>query len=343
MGLSRAQLTRVTADLLQRGVVVEGESIARESRGRPAETLHPRAEAAHFVGVKLTGESIYFVIVDLSATIVYEARASIEDPSVDAVVGQVRAMLAGAIAETGLFPVGVGVSAAGDVVDHAGHEWLERSAFLGWDSVPLADKIRAAVDLPTSVVNDINGLAGAHHWYSAGAPPSMVVYGVGAGIGIGVVVGGEVVTGSRGRAGRVGHDIVGGSGRRCANGHTDCVHSFVTIPAIEENAGVAPGEYEIALERARAGDPQSARAFRSAATALGVSVAEVANLLDPDVITIMGEGTEMLDLESREFRRAFADRLERGFPDEVRIERPPFHFDLYARGAAVAAIRTLLS
>jgi predicted NBD/HSP70 family sugar kinase len=257
-------------------------------------------------------------------------------------VSQIREELAAAIAQTGIFPVGLGVAVAGDVVDHHGGMLLERSNFLGWDRVPLLDLVIEAVDLPTTVVNDINALAGAHHWYGAGAPPSMVVYGVGAGVGAGVVVGGTVITGSRGRAGRVGHDFVGGTGLRCGNGHTDCVHSFITIPAIEHNAGVEHGEYELALERARGGERRAAGAFRAAAVALGTTVAETVNVLDPDVVTIMGEGTHMIDLYGREFREAIADRLERGFPDEVTIERPPFHFDLYARGAAVSAIRVLL-
>ena len=343
LGLSRAQLTRVTADLIRRGVVVEGAAIARETRGRPAETLHARPAAAHFVGVKLTGTEIYFVLVDLAGTIVYESERALATRTVDEVVTSIRELLAAAIAETGIYPVGVGVAAAGDVVQHKGRAVLERSSFLGWDAVPLGHKVEKAVSLPTTVVNDVNALAGAYHWFGAGAPESMVVCAVGAGIGFAVVVGGEVISGANGRAGRVGHDLVGPGGQRCVNGHTECVHSFVTMPSIEANAGVGPGEYELALSLAREGNPRARKAFRDAATALGVAIASAVNVLDPNVITIMGEGVDMLDLEGREFRRALAERLERGYPDEVSIARPPFHFDLYARGAAVAAMRELFS
>jgi hypothetical protein len=57
----------------------------------------------------------------------------------------------------------------------------------------------------------------------------------------------------------------------------------------------------------------------------------------------MGEGLDMLDLAPERFTEALAEYLEQVDPASIRIERPPFDFGLYARGAAVAAMRELLS
>jgi predicted NBD/HSP70 family sugar kinase len=76
---------------------------------------------------------------------------------------------------------------------------------------------------------------------------------------------------------------------------------------------------------------------------LGAAVAEAVNAFDPDAIVVMGEGTDMLDVSPGQVRAALAEFLEQGDPDGIRIEQPPFHFDLYARGAAVAALRELLA
>ena len=80
----------------------------------------------------------------------------------------------------------------------------------------------------------------------------------------------------------------------------------------------------------------------NAARALGAAIAEAVNAFDPEVVAVMGEGTDMLEIAPQHVRSALAEFLEEGYPDEVLVERPAFEFGLYARGAAVAAMRRLL-
>lgn len=343
VGLSRTSLTRIARELVDRGLIEEGEVRLLPTRGRPAEMLHLRPEAAHFVGLKLTGDHVYVVLTDLAAQIVAESSA----PLVSREVRDVVELLGGLVAAitAGLDSVAaVGVAVAGDVSMREGRAILERSGFLGWDSVPLPELVAEATGLPTTVVNDVHALTGAHHWFGGLGPHrSLVVYGVGAGIGRGVVLRDELLVGEYGRAGRIGHLRVEGSGRPCAHGHRDCVHSFVTMPSIEWNAGVPAGAYDAALAAAHAGDPRAIEAFRRAAFALGATIADSINAFDPEIVSIMGEGVDMLALAPEEVARALEEFIELGDPGAVRLETPPFHFDLYARGGAVAAMRELLS
>jgi predicted NBD/HSP70 family sugar kinase len=343
LGLSRTSLTRIARGLLDAGYVVEGESLSLGGRGRPGEALEARRDAARFAGVKLTGDRMYLVIADLGGCILVESSAALPSREVDDVVMLLARELRELVG-AGDVVTGVGVALAGDVTTTPAGPVLRRSNFLGWDDVPLAALVADATGLPVSIVNDVHALAGAQHWFG-GDPQdrSVAVFGLGAGIGCGIVLDGELHSGVHGRAGRVGHSRIGGRGARCENGHRDCVHSFVTMPAIERNAGLPPGEYPLALERARAHDPAAMGAFAAAARALGAAVAETVNAFDPEAVAIMGEGVDMLDLSPDEFRRALAEFLEQGAPDDVRIERPPFHFGLYARGAAVAVMRELLA
>jgi len=343
VGLSRASLTRIARELMELGLVVEGDVQQVAARGRPPEMLHLRPEAAHFLGVKLTGDTLYAVLTDLSARVVDSRTVPLRSREVADVVALI-ATVTGELAEAVDIPVAVGIGLAGDVLRRGASVVVRRSHFLGWDDVALPALVEEATGLPTSVTNDVHALTAAHHWFGSGvAYDSLVVYGLGAGIGSGVVIAGELMEGAHGRSGRVGHLRIGGSGRRCENGHDDCVHSFVTMPAIELNAGVAPGAYPEALARARAGEERPLRAFRDAAFALGAVIAESVNAFDPQMVSIMGEGRDMLDVAPRELRHALAEYLEQIDPDTVRIERPPFDFGLYARGAAVAAMREQLS
>ena len=341
LGLSRTSLTRVTRSLIEAGLVVEGAMQASGSRGRPAEMLHLRPDAAHFVGVKLTADMMYLVVTDLRARAVAEVSHHLPNREVHDVVD----LIATSIPPISGGPTAaIGIAVAGDVTDTPEGGILRHSNFLGWDAVALARLVTAASGLPATIVNDVHALAGAHHWFGTDARHgSLVVYGVGAGIGSGVVLGGELHLGANGRAGRVGHTRVGGRGKRCENGHLDCVHSFVTMPAIEHNAGVAPGRYPEALARARSGEETALAAFHGASRGLGGAIAEAVNAFDPEVVVVMGEGTDMLDIAPASVRGALSEFLEQGDAEAITIERPDFQFELYARGAAVAAMRRVLA
>ncbi|CAN5297885.1 ROK family transcriptional regulator [soil metagenome] len=342
LGLSRASLTRAARELLDGGFVTEGELEVSGHRGRPAESLRLRPEAAYFVGVKLTGDMCYVVLIDLAAHVLVARERRLPSRDVDDVVAVVAELVAN-IAPAGSWPAGLGVAVAGDVVVRDGVSRLEVSPFLGWNDVPLAGLLAKATGLRVSVANDVQALTGAHHWFDGLAQHrSLVVYGLGAGIGSGIVIQDELVTGTHGRSGRVGHTRIGGEGVPCAHGHLDCVHSFVTMPAIEGNAGVAPGEYELAVQRARAGGRRELEAFEPAARALGEIIAEAVNTLEPEIVSVLGEGRDLFDLAPAALRESLADHLERGDPDAVRIEVPPFDFGQYARGAAVTALRESL-
>lgn len=344
LGLSRASLTRVARELVDSGLILAGDMLASATRGRPAEELHLRPQAAHFVGVKVTADHVYAVVTDLAATVVDELSIALAAPTeenvVDAIVDATLALVA---RHDDVSALGVGLAA--DVLRREGEPLVASSPLLGWsEPVPLARLLTERVGLPVTIANDVHALTAAHHWFGSGVDHrSVVVYGVGAGIGCGVVIDDELVQGAHGRSGRVGHTRVGRTGRRCTNGHPDCIHSFVSMPAIEANAGVAPGEYPLALERARAADGPERAAFASAAYALGAAVAETVNLLDPELVSVMGEGLDMLDLAPSAFDDGLDAHLEQVPRSDVRIDRPPFAFGLYARGAAATAIRELLS
>lgn len=344
LGLSRTSLTRVARELVDSGVILPGDALPTATRGRPAEELHLRPEAAHFIGVKITSDRVYTVMTDLSAAVVDEVAGVLSSRDVDTVVGEIALAVATLTGRHGAASA-LGVGLAADVVRRADGAVVSASPLLGWtDDVPLPRLLEERLSMPITVTNDVHALTAAHHWFGAGRNHrSLVVYGVGAGIGSGAVIADELVEGTHGRGGRVGHTRVGGAGRACTNGHVDCVHSFVSMPAIEANAGVAPGEYPLALERARSGEGPESAAFARAAYALGAAVAESVNLVDPELVSLMGEGLDMLDLAPDAYLAGLRDHLEQVPVDSVRTERPPFDFGLYARGAAATAIRALLS
>src|SRR3712207_4053415 len=89
LGVSPATLTRVTRPLVEAGVLVEGGAIRSPGRGRSSLPLDVVPDARHFVGVKLTRESIYGVLVDLRARVLHTEVIAEPSLAVEEVVSAV--------------------------------------------------------------------------------------------------------------------------------------------------------------------------------------------------------------------------------------------------------------
>ena len=338
-GLSRATLSRISRDLVELGLVSEGDAAPPTGRGRPSEILRVRSEAAHFVGIKLTGDALYAVLSDLHANVLETVEVHLESQGVAEVV-QLIAGTVESFTSRHDRVVAVGVCLAGDVEEIDGRSLLVDSNFLGWDNVPLVDLVQDATGLPAAVANDVQALTVAHHWFGAGLGcRSMVLIGLGAGIGSGIVANDELVGGSRGHSGKISHTLVSLTGAVCDRGHEGCASAFVTIPAVLRNAGA--DDFQTTLDRRAAGDTRSSTAIDWAALALGEVVAQLINIVDPDRVIITGEGLAIARLATDAFESGLAGRLDpASSPSPVVLQ--DFEFSDYAWAAAIGAIRRVV-
>jgi predicted NBD/HSP70 family sugar kinase len=338
-GLSRASLMRLTRDLVDFGLVTEGQTPPTSGRGRPSETLNLRPESAHFAGVKLTGDFLYAAVTDLHSTVLATTERELTSRTVDDVVALIAEVIEGFTEE---YPrlTSMGVCLAGDVVQVDDRAIVVGSHFLGWDQVPLQSLLETATGLPVAISNDVQALTLAHHWFGAGVGcRSLVVIGLGAGIGSGIVVNDEPILGAHGHPGKIGHILVAADGPSCDSGHTGCASSFVTIPAILRNAGTR--DFAETLQSAATGNQDSLHALNLAGYALGAVIAELQNLIDPDKVVVTGEGLEVARVASVEVERGIAARLDPA-SSAVALEVRDFHFADYAWAAAISAIRQLI-
>ncbi len=248
------------------------------------------------------------------------------------VVTRVAAMLRDACREVRPGSVaGIGVGAPGPL-DRGSGVVLE-TPNLGWRNVPLRDLVREAAGLPVVLDNDANCAAYGEWWQGAGRGADRLIgLTLGTGIGGGIVIGGEIYSGASGSAGEVGHISVDFAGRLCACGARGCVEAYASGPGIAARAveGLADGADSVlaaiadrgngritarrVCEAAAAGDRYASRVLAEAAGILAVAVANLINLLNPDVIVIAGGVTsagehlfEPLDREVR--RRAFRSAM----------------------------------
>jgi len=340
-GLSRASLSRITRELGDLGLVRETKAAPAVGPGRPSEMIEIVPEAAWFLGIKLTGDSLYAAVVDLRGVVVHAEGEPLVTRHVDDVVAMVGRTVR-RLQQRYPRIVALGIGLAGDVrQDARDGAVVVGSAFLGWDEdVALESRLADVVGMPVAISNDVQALTAAHRWFGAGAgASSLAVIGVGAGIGCGIVVGDVPVAGAAGHPGKVGHLPVGRSDVSCDRGHPGCVSAYATIPAILRNADMS--SFWEAIEAAERGSEPARAAFAAAAEALGAVVATIVNLVDPERIVVTGEGLLSLEMHPDVFERAIRERLDPASRDPDVVQHP-FTFTDYAWGAAVTAIVALI-
>ncbi|MFC1442243.1 ROK family transcriptional regulator [Streptacidiphilus sp. N1-10] len=345
-GLSPGAVTKVATPLLTEGWITELGRPVVERAGRPPTLIAVRAERARFVGVKVTGDQLIGVVVDLAAQPLATGRAALGSRDVSTVVAAIARLVSRLRADAGAVGDGdvhsIGVTVSGDVDGHGGT--VQYSPFLDWRRVPLARLVEDATGTPTVLENDVRALTVAELWFGAGVGlSSFALVTVGAGIGCGLVLDGLVVSGAHGVSGEIGHLPVGGSDRVCTCGNTGCVEAVASTHAITDRARRAAADPALTMKEAvrlaHTGHPAVRAVFSQAGHAMGLALASVANLVGPERIIISGEGVASYDLYEEQIRRTFRAQAFGAAGDCDLLVRP-LPFEQWARGgAAVAAQR----
>jgi len=245
------------------------------------------------------------------------------------VIERMAALVESLAEEAGVGPAGlsaVGVASPGPLDPDTGV--VVHAPNLGWRHVPLAGRIEARLGVPVRVDHDC-ALAALAEWSvrrARGRAPDPLVYvTVGTGIGAGIIIGGRVFHGHRGAAGEVGHLTVLASGPRCRCGNRGCLEALASGAALARDAD--------------GGRPDAARASR-AARWVGLGLASVAAVLDPEVIVIgggvaLGLGSSFLETVKHELRSRLMPAAWGGAVPAV--EPPVLGEDSGLVGAALAA------
>lgn len=341
LGLSVASLTRLSKPLLETGFLRETEDPQAGTVGRPARPLEVSPDSNRFVGIKVTGDAASGVATNLRS----DAFDAVELPLAGQEPADVVAAVSGIVKRLGGSGVfsGVGISIGGKV--GAGGTVL-RAPFLGWRDVPLADLVRAELDLPVAVENDVVALTVAEQWFGAGrGERNFAVLTVGAGVGYGLVINDSVIAPPDAGLGLVGHYPLNPSGQLCAEGHRGCASAILTVNAICGQVAAVTGDrlpYPEVLQLAAEGLPVARRVVDDAGEYLGTLLAAVANLTMVDLIVLSGEGAGLADVAAE---RVLAGLRRHRDPDAgaVRLRRQPEDFSQWARGAAAVIIQRSIS
>ncbi len=346
-GLSPATVTAITADLIAEELIFEKQT-GDSSGGRRPILLALNPAGRYTAGIKLMEDHAVSALTDLEATII--ARQSVALPA-DHAVEDVLAALAGMVesmlAQAGVPRnklLGVGLGLAG-IVDSEGG-LLRQSPYLGWRDLPLRDLLKARVDAPVYIDNDVNTLTLAERWFGMGqGVDDFLVLTVGRGVGMGIVVNRQFYRGAHGGAGELGHTVVDPEGFPCSCGKRGCLETVVGDPGLLRAANAIlsrpVASVDELLSLAASGDEQARAVFAHAGTVLGQAVSDLVNIFNPQRVIISGEGTRYGKWLFDPMCAALDQHTIPALRADVTLSIEPWGDDAWARGAASLVLREL--
>ena len=325
LNITRGVVSTLVQELIAQGVIYEGAT-GEAARGRKPTFLHIRTGDRLAIAVDVRFTKTYLMLCDFSGRqLALEAHDTIFDVPdfIKDLSSRIRRILkthgAKATCE------GIGVVIPGMVDQRTG--LILNAPALGWRGVEIRDKLAAATRLPVQIENSGRACALAQLWLGrdeATGPNSFVFISVSDGLGVGMVVNGELVRGHDHIAGEFGHIPLSLDGPRCMCGSSGCWEAYISnlatlsryfgwnlfklSPNSLRDAGNSSFTVLDLVARARAGDAKALGAIQATARFLGLGLGSIVNTVNPDCIYMAGEITTAWDLMEDTVRQALAER-----------------------------------
>jgi predicted NBD/HSP70 family sugar kinase len=313
-GLTRATVSALVDDLIAGGLLIGLDPPPRTGAGRPAAGLALSPDGPAGLGLESNVDYLAACVVDLTGAVRHRVVRGIDDPS--SALGELSSLagdVAAAAARDGLTLAGAALAVPGLVTA----EGLVRVApNLGWQDVDVPAILGATpalAGLPIAVDNEAN-LAALGELRAGGDEPTFLYVSGEVGIGAGIVLDGALYRGGRGWSGEIGHVTVYPDGRPCRCGANGCLEQYA-------------GQEQVAADPALA------------ASALGIALSAVVNLLDLGVIVLGGAYAPVFEQLRAGIETELKRRVLTAGLSPVTVRPAVLGTDAAMRGAADTVVR----
>ena len=316
-GLGRAIVAQRVGELIERGLVVEGDT-GPSTGGRPPRQLTFRAGAGHLLVADLGATSIDVALTSLDGRILAHRDEPAEiEAGPEAGLERVEELFDQLVATTQAVPGrlwGIGIAVPGPVEFATGRP-ISPPIMPGWDGYPIRERFAGRYGAPVWVDNDVNVLAlGESRSGVAAGHRDVVVVKIGTGIGAGIISDGRLHRGAQGSAGDVGHiQVTDEAAVVCRCGNIGCLEALAGGAALgrageqaaldgrSSRLGTAFDQRgrvtaEDVARAASGGDPVAVALLQQAGRLVGSMLASVVNFFNPSLIVVGGGVANSPDL-----------------------------------------------
>ncbi|TDD68921.1 ROK family transcriptional regulator [Jiangella aurantiaca] len=347
LSLSPTTVSRIVAQLVDAGLLIEGGSVSRAGMGRRGIEVAIAVDSYWVVGVHIGVGRVRVGIANLVGQCRVRRTGFSFDlaaRAADIVARAGRAAL-GLISGAGMRRervLGVGVAVAGPV--DADHRTLAIQINLRWEHVPIADILERDLGIPVVVEHNVRAMALAEVRFGmARGAGSVGFVHLRTGVGTGLVVAGQGFVGGVHGAVELGHVRVTEGGRRCLCGGVGCLETEVSERALHLLLGrlglpVAGGEPLAVLIQAARNDRSAAAALDDLIVKLATALSALVNLLTPEIVLLGGALEFLSDRLLDRLTRATREAVFPIIRPAVRIARSSLGPDAGVTGAATTAL-----
>lgn len=345
-GLSAGAVSQLVTELLEEKWVFESGD-GDYTGGRRQTLLRLNPDAGYALGLKVMENRVVCAVTGFDAKVLhYEDYPLQTDHSALGLVEALVLMVEQTISNTRLQRqhfFGVGIGLAGIVNPHDGV--VHYSPFLNLRDVALASLLEKRLSMTVAVENDVNTLTLTEHLFGDGRlHQNFVVVTVGRGVGMGMVLHGQLYQGARGGAGELGHTIIDLSRAQNIPVEQGTLEALAADSAIFnslEQQGYVYATLAEVVQAARAGSIPAQEALRRSGEYLGTALAGVVNILAPSLIIISGEGVNAGEYRLSAMFEALQRYTFNGLLAQVEVKVEPADDRTWARGAATLVLNRL--
>jgi predicted NBD/HSP70 family sugar kinase len=354
-GLNRGTVSSLVTELIDRGLVREGDVQRGGSVGRPGQTVELDGRGIGGIGVEINVDYVTALVLDLTNAVVFERRVALDVPALTPaeVLDAVTDLAGKALADCAgrdITPVGmtVAVPALVDTDDGV----VAFAPNLRWTDVPVTRVLTPKLGLPIQVDNDANLAALGEYAMGGRAGTADLVYLTGeTGVGGGVMVDGRLLRGAAGFSGEIGHMPLNPGGDLCGCGRRGCWETMVGLAALLRMAATPDDpvcdpsldlEQRLAMlsRRADDGDARTRDALTLVGEALGLGASILVNVFNPKVLLLGGYFASLGDYLLAPVLGELHARVIA--PDACDVALSTLGFSAAARGGAHVALEAVL-
>ncbi len=337
--LGQSTVTNITRQVMEMGLVRE-VAVGTSTGGRPPIMLEIDPTGGYAVGLKLTRHSITLAMTDLFGgvarhAVIQPGDASQIDAYMDNLAGSIQKFLEVTAVPTERL-MGIGVGMPGFIDFRRGI--CLHSSLMGWKNVAVAEMLEQRLNIGVVVDNNVTTLTLYELLFGSGQGMSdFLVITVGEGVGMGLVVNGRLMRGSRGGAGEFGHIPMVVDGDLCSCGNRGCLETVIndaTLVAQAQATGLAVHQPADLLALVRSGEPAALAIYTEAGRWLGRGLATLINLFNPSHIIISGEGADAVKVAETVMREEMNSHVFNGMADHLDLFIEPLEDFSWAQGAA---------
>jgi predicted NBD/HSP70 family sugar kinase len=351
-GLTRSAIRGLIGELVAGDLATESPAALDGTPGRPSPMVMADPDGAVVLALEIAVESLAAAAVGLGGTVHAVERVPL--PRGRSSVAEIATELGGLAASVrSRLPdraplVGVGVAVVGVVRRTDG--MVSMAPNLGWRDEPLGQHLGEVLDLdlPIAFANeaDLAALAELRRGVARGLRDVTLIWGS-IGVGGGLIVDGEPLTGVAGYGGEVGHIPVNADGLACRCGSTGCWETEVGTAALLRRAGYPEEGGQEALDAvladARLGAPTALAAFAETGRWLGIGLAGIINILNPELVVLGGRFAAAYPYFRSSLEAELDRRVLRASRHLIRVVPTALGDDAPLVGAAELAFEPLLA